>query len=256
MLRITFLRITLIGIVAFSAVVVIASETLDNGKCDFYMIGFPEQRLEFWRKISDQMGHMEFAEALETLKVIDELSDDSNLSLFEFKTYITVKLLCQFFWDLPSLLEPTDQHKPVDYLDQLVNYTRKSKRWQNEVFVTEYFFSVFYASFGEYEKSKEALDKFTDIIDDRHSKWVRWHTFSDHMSICYHAACIYARLGECDKAVRMCKEVLAWDISSWKIDPQDKKLDEVYKRLQVEPESWHVFMDEVREKKEIFSTKK
>ena len=244
------LRLALVLIIVFCATKANVPNSFAGEKYDYYAMDFPKQRLEFWQEISDQVGHMNFDKTLETLKNIDEFSDDSGLTLFEFRTYITIKLIC-------LRLNISGQLEPTEYLDRLAGYTRKSKQWQNEIFVIEYFFSVFYASLGEYEKSKEALNKFVDLIDDRHSEWIRWHHSVQQLPIYYHAACVYARLGEYDKSVNMCDDILAWDISSWKIDTQHKKqLDEIYKRLRIEPKALKALMDEVREKKMIFSTKK
>lgn len=194
----------------------------------FYSLDFPAERIEFWTSIGRSLVHFEIKETLENLNTIDEFSDESGLSLLEFRNFIAIKYAC-----LIVLCGDTKETTPiVEYLDRLADYTRKSIRWQKEIFVTERFLSMGYAILGEFKKAEESLSLFRTEIEEKIDQWCRYNSIWDAVTIDYHAACIYAVLGKYDKAIEICEKYVQTDIESDPIRSKDiKVVDDFYTAL-------------------------
>jgi tetratricopeptide (TPR) repeat protein len=212
----------------------------------FYALDFPNNNIDFWRSISQHIAHMRFDNVLKKLQSVNELSDNS-LSLLEFRAYMSIKLIC--------LLESGRKDKSIEYLDTLVNFTRKSKRYQNEIFVNEYFFSLYYAFLEDYKKSKDSLDKFISHLA-KSDEWRRWYRIEDILGIYYYAACVSARMGNFEDAIKYCDRVLILDTTSSKYATNKEVLKDFYTRFDINLEQFKIIINEVKEKRQIFATKK
>jgi tetratricopeptide (TPR) repeat protein len=210
-------------------------------------LDFPKNNIDFWRSISKNIAHMRYDNVLKKLQSVKELSNNNNLSLLEFRAYTSIKLIC--------LLESGRKDKSIEYLDTLVNFTRKSKRYQNEIFVNEYFFSLYYAFLEDYKKSKDSLDKFISHLA-KSDEWRRWYRIEDILGIYYYAACVSARMGNFEDAVKYCDLVLILDVTSSKHATNKEVLKDFYTRFDMNLEHFKIIINEVKEKRQIFATKK
>ncbi|GHT13726.1 hypothetical protein FACS1894170_10020 [Planctomycetales bacterium] len=213
---------------------------------------YPVERIGFWTSINKSLTRLKFDETLEKLKTFDEFSDENGLTFYEFRSYIVIKCAC--------LMEKGNKAAAIEYLDKLADYTRKSKRWKNEIFATENLFALYYAFLGEFKKAEKSIARYIDLMDEQKSEWLRynspWHAFVAH----YHAACIYAANEKYDKAIKICDDWLMLDIDS---DPVYSKnievVEEFYARLKqngIERDLFRALMDEYRNKRQNFVEKK
>jgi tetratricopeptide (TPR) repeat protein len=253
----------------------------------FYSFEYPEKRMEFWESVSHCFTHLKFKETLEKLKEINEFSDKNDLSLLEFRNYIAIKYLCLNLriqtknhtskYIKPDILKYVDPDDGIStdyiikYLDKLVDHTRKSKRWQKDKFVMEYFFSLAYALIGEYKKADEALNRFiiademlihlVQVVGGKNRRdWMIFENAGNSFVAYYHAACVYAALEKYDDAIKLCDDLLRFDIDS---NPDYSKdvtvVNHFYamlERVGIKKESFKMFMNEVRKKRQCFTEKK
>ena len=168
----------------------------------FYSERFPTERLEFWASINRSLVYMDLEGILKKLETIDEFSDESGLSLLEFRNLIALKFIC--------IGQPSHRNgNLVEYLDRLADFTRQSARWQNEIFVIEYFFFLYYAACREFEKAVEALSRFGDeIFGERLAEWDKFNSVWDAFTLDHYAAHVYAAWGKYDEAIEICDELI------------------------------------------------
>ena len=223
------------------------ADTLANNS--LYSTEFPpKERMEFWASSSHAVTSQEFEKVLEKMKAIDELSDESGLSLMEFKSFAAMKFACMHTYEDKSIL--------VEYLDRLADYTRKSARWQKEIYATEYSLSLYYAALGEFEKAYEALSRFYDkLLEEGVDEWLSYNSLWDALSLCHHAACILAATGRYDKAIEVCnrhiKSVLMTSEDTERVDATFAKLHE----NGISREHYLTFVSELQKKRAYFKEK-
>ncbi len=210
----------------------------DDSNDAFYSFELPEKHLVFWNEISDHLGHHEYDKVWEKLKIIDEFSENNDLSLLEFRNFVTVKLVC-----LPMI---SSDIRPIQYLDKVAKFTRKSKRWQKEKIVFEFFLSVFYASLHEYEKSKEAAEKALSevAIYEKLGEWTTWYSFAQYRGLMLHLACTCAKLEKFDEATNICDSLLR--------DLENIMTSNQLELSEMSSESYQFFWAEIQAKRELF----
>jgi tetratricopeptide (TPR) repeat protein len=211
--------------------------------------------------VSQNLVHLKFNETLEKLKTIDQFSEENDWSLLEFRNYMIITCAC--------LMGIGDKPAVIEYLDKLSNYTRKSKRWQQEIFVIEYIFSLYYAFLGEFKKANEALSQFiiademiihlvNVIVGKNRQGWAIYENAGNSFTVYYHAACICAALEKYDDAVKLCDNLLHFDID-FAPNYSKEEVEQFYtmlKRVGINKESFKMLMSEVRKKRQCFVEKK
>jgi len=213
----------------------------------FYSAEFPEERVAFWTSINRRIVHLQFHEALEELKTIDECSDANGLTLLEFKCFVATKYMC--------MSAVYDRTIVIEYLDRLVHYTRQSTRWQQEIFVIEYAFSLYYATLGEFEKADDSLSRFKDEVTKKLSEWCSFNTLWDGLTLEHHAACIYASCGKYDEAIDLCEKILNSDLVSSK---DAKILDDTFAKLSevgINRQKFKMLVNDIQSKRAYFKEK-
>jgi tetratricopeptide (TPR) repeat protein len=221
----------------------------------FYSREFPKERMRFWESVSRSFVLLNIEELVEKLKEIDEFSDESGLSLMEFRNLVGIKCAC--------MLAPVDESRKhrqkellLEYLDRVADYTRKSPRWQKEVFVIEPLLFLYYANAQKFEKAYESISLFLNEAEKRTDEWDFFYSPWDTFTFLFHAACVYAALGKYSEAIEKCDAIL--NFKSFLLEDAEAANGFIAMlwHHDVSREHYQAFMSEVQKKRERFKEKK